>query len=276
MPGGEGDRLFVAMPAFAPDGSAAVKLFTYVPDNAKNNRPTIHAVVIVFSESGEPQVVLDGTSVTRLRTGAASALASRYLSREDSHSLVVIGTGALAPEMAIAHCAVRPIRTVTFVGRDEERARALAKATAVRLRGDISVHGTTSAEAAVQGADIVTCATTSATPVLKGAWLKPGTFVDLVGSFSPAKREADDDVVRNARIFVDTFEGALTEAGDLLDPLERGVIARDRIEGELADLVKDRVQGRRIREEVTLFKSVGTALEDLAAARLILDSSAGS
>jgi ornithine cyclodeaminase len=118
----------------------------------------------------------------------------------------------------------------------------------------------------------VSCATSSATPVLEGKWLKPGTFVDLVGSFSPSKREADDEVVRRSRLFVDTFEGALSEAGDLLDPLARGVIDRKRIEGELADLVCGRVRGRANAEEIITFKSVGTALEDLAAARLVVEA----
>ena len=121
-------------------------------------------------------------------------------------------------------------------------------------------------------ADIVCCATSSATPVLRGQWLKPGTFVDLVGGFTPSRREADDDVVRHARIFVDTFAGALVEAGDILEPLARGVIARERIEAELADLVCGRARGRVSGEEITVFKSVGTAIEDLAAARLVVDA----
>ena len=114
------------------------------------------------------------------------------------------------------------------------------------------------------------CATSSTAPVLEGRWLRPGAFVDLVGSFTPGAREADDDAVLRARIFVDTFEGALAEAGDLIDPISRGVIGRERVEGELADLVSGRVAGRLSAEEITLFKSVGTAIEDLATARLIL------
>ena len=125
----------------------------------------------------------------------------------------------------------------------------------------------------MRSADIVSCATSSVTPVLEGRWLARGTFVDLVGSFTPEMREADDEAVRRSRIFVDTFEGALAEAGDLIGPIGRGVIGRERIEGELADLVGARVPGRRTPEEITLFKSVGTALEDLAAAQLIMAAS---
>lgn len=133
-----------------------------------------------------------------------------------------------------------------------------------------------SIEDAVATADIVSCATNSATPVLVGKWLNPGAFVDLVGSFSPSKREADDDVILRSRIFVDTFEGALSEAGDIIDPLARGIIDRQRLEGELADLVSGRVTGRSSPDEITLFKSVGTALEDLAAAQMIVTRRAPS
>jgi ornithine cyclodeaminase len=136
----------------------------------------------------------------------------------------------------------------------------------------VAVRAASALEAAVRSADIVSCATRSPTPLVVGRWLKPGAFVDLVGSFSPTTREADDEAVRRARIFVDTFEGALAEAGDLIDPIARGVISRQRVEAELADLVTGRAAGRRTAEEITLFKSVGTAVEDLAAARLVLES----
>lgn len=269
LPGGPGTRLFLGMPAFESNGAGAVKLVTYFPDNRERGLPTIQAVIVVFSDVGTPEAVLDGALVTRLRTGAASALASSYLSREDSAHLVIIGTGALAPEMALAHCAARPIRRVTVCGRRPERVEATA-AAARALLGDTEVVAGASAEAAVATADIVSCATSSAEPVLCGAWLRAGTHVDLVGSFTPEAREADDAVMRGARIFVDTFAGALAEAGDLLDPMSRGVIDRAQIEGELADLARRRVPGRVTRSEMTVFKSVGTALEDLAAARMIV------
>lgn len=269
MPGGAGDRLLLSMPAFDPEGGGVVKLATVFPDNQAQGLPTIQAAIVVFSETGTPVALLDGTVVTQLRTGAASALASKYLSRADSSHLVIIGTGALAPTMAAAHCAVRPITRVSVWGRRPERATATAAAIRSLVHHDTEVLVPNSVEEAVATADIVSCATSSPTPVLAGKWLKPGTFVDLVGSFSPSKREADDDVVLRSRIFVDTFEGALTEAGDLVDPLARGVIDRKRIEGELADLVSGRVSGRLSHDEITLFKSVGTAIEDLAASHLL-------
>jgi ornithine cyclodeaminase len=260
------------MPAFAPDGSAAVKLVTYLPGNAGRGLPTVQAVIVAFSEGGTPVAVLDGTTVTRLRTAAASALASKYLSRADSSRLTLVGTGALAPWMAAAHAVVRPIERIDVWGRRAERVAATVEAVRELVKSRVEVRAAPSLDESVRAADIVTCATSSPTPLVEGRWLKPGSHVDLVGSFTPSTREADDEAVRRARIFVDTFEGALAEAGDLLDPIARGVIGRERIEGELADLVRGRVAGRQTVEEITLFKSVGTALEDLAAAWLLLES----
>ena len=272
MPGGSGERLFLSMPAFDTEGGAVVKLATVFPDNPERGLPTIQAAIVVFSNTGTPVALLDGAVVTQLRTGAASALASTYLSRTDSSHLVLIGTGALAPYMAAAHCAARPITRISVWGRRPERITATAATIRSLIDSDIEVLIPSSLEEAVKAADIVSCATRSATPVLAGKWLRAGTLVDLVGSFAPNKREADDDVILGARIFVDTFEGALTEAGDLVDPLRRGIIAREHIEGELADLVSGRVKGRTSADEIIVFKSVGTAIEDLAAAQMIVEA----
>jgi ornithine cyclodeaminase len=271
QPGGDGGRYFLAMPAFDADGSTAVKLVTFRPENAGRDLPVVQAAIVVFSADGAPAALLDGTIVTRLRTAAASALASKYLSRADSARLTLVGTGALAPWMAAAHAVVRPFARIDVWGRRPERVAATVDAVRDLVGTRVDVQGMTSLEESVRAADIVSCATSSPTPVIAGHWLQPGCHVDLVGSSSPSTREADDDVVRRARIFVDTFEGALAEAGDLLDPIARGVISRERVEGELADLVHGKVGGRRTAAEITLFKSVGTALEDLAAARLVLD-----
>ena len=270
VPGGTGDRVILSMPAFDFDGSGMVKLVTVFPDNRDRLVPTVSAIIVVFSNTGEPVAILDGTSVTQLRTAAASALASTYLSRNDSAHLVVIGTGALAPYMAMAHCAVRPIRSVAIWGRRTERAQATAATIRCMLGDDMEILISSSLEQALATADIVSCATTSVTPVLRGDWLQPGTFVDLVGGFSADRREADDKVVLRSRIFVDTLAGAMAEAGDILDPLARGVICREKIEGELADLVTGRTSGRLARDEIIMFKSVGAAIEDLAAARLVI------
>lgn len=268
-PGAAG--LLVSMPAFDSSGTCAVKLATLYSANLSAGLPTVQGIIVLFSGHGTPEAVLDGTSVTKLRTGAASALASRYLSRENSSHLLVIGTGALAPIMALAHCVVRPIKRISIWGRTTERAVGALNVIKSLVR-DIEVSVVESVDMAVQTADIITCATSSPTPVLPGRLLQPGTFVDLVGSFSPQTREADDEVVVRSRIFVDTREGALCEAGDLLDPLERGVIKREHIVGTLSELVLGRVKGRADPDEITLFKSVGSAIEDLAAAKLILEN----
>jgi len=269
LPGGSDRRLLLSMPAFDLRGGGAVKLATVFPDNRSKGLPTIQAAIVVFSETGTPIALLDGTTVTQLRTGAASALASRYLSRPDSVHLVVIGTGALAPYMALAHCTVRPIKRVSVWGRRIENAVSAVESIRAWLPG-VAVDVSETLERSVAMADIVCCATRSSTPILKGQWLSPGTFVDLVGSFSPACRESDDDVVLRSRIFVDTYEGALMEAGDILDPLARGVITKASIDGDLSELVRGRVKGRGLEEEIILFKSVGTAIEDLAVARMIV------
>lgn len=270
MPGGDGNRLFFSMLAMDENGGAVVKLLTILPDNPAQGLPTVQAAILVFTATGTPAAVLDGTVITQLRTGAASALASRYLSRKDSSHLVIMGTGAVAPAMAAGHCAVRPITHISVWGRRPERAAETAAAIRACVPQQVRVVVADSAERAVATADIVSCSTSSPTPVLEGKWLRPGTHVDLVGSFQPTRRESDDDVVLRARIFVDTFKGALHEGGDIIEPLTRKVISADRIEGELADLASGRVVGRRGDEEITLFKSVGTAIEDLAAARLLV------
>ena len=270
VPGGTQQRVCLIMPAFDRRGAGAVKLVTVFPGNTTRSLPTIQAAILVFSEDGTPVAVLDGTIVTRLRTAAASALASTFLSREDSAHLVIIGTGALAPHMAAAHAAVRPIRRISICGRREVAAERTAAAIRLVVKPEVEVISTRSIESAVASADIVSCVTSSATPVLAGRWLREGVFVDLVGGFSPDRREADDEVVRRSRIFVDTFEGAMTEAGDILDPLSRGVIARAQVEASLADLTSGRHAGRISDREVVTFKSVGTAIEDLAAAQAVL------
>jgi alanine dehydrogenase len=275
MPGAAGDRLFVSMLAMHADGGAVIKLLTILPENRPKGLLTVQGAIVVFSRTGVPVAMLDGTVVTHLRTGAASALASQYLSRRNSSHLVVMGTGALAPTMAASHCAVRPIRQISVWGRRPEQANATAAAIRALVGDNVAVAVTTSIHDAVATADIVSCSTSSATPILAGKWLRPGTHVDLVGSFQPTKRESDDDVVLRSRIFVDTFQGALHEGGDVVEPLSRGIIARERIEGELADLAAERVAGRRKDDEITLFKSVGTAIEDLAAARMIVRAAGG-
>jgi ornithine cyclodeaminase len=242
---------------------------TVFPRNRVRGVATVSALyVLLDGTTGHPRALIDGEALTLRRTAAASALASTYLSRKDSATLLVIGTGALAPHMARAHCAMRPIETVLLWGRKPERAQALA----ARLRDEgLPAQARADLEQALGEADIVTCATTATEPVLRGALLSPGTHVDLVGGFTPQMREGDDALIARAEIFVDTYAGALGEAGDLVQPLASGLLARECVRAELAELVTGAHPGRKSAEEITLFKSVGTALEDLCAACLVLE-----
>lgn len=257
------------MPVWQPAGAMGVKLVTVAPANAVSGLPTVHALFILFDTvTGVPVAMLDGETLTLRRTAAASALASRYLSRTDSASLLVIGTGRLAPSLAAAHCMVRPIREIVLWGRSSEKALQAVEAIRTEVAADITLRVAARLEDAASHADIVTCATTSTEPILQSEWLRPGTHVDLVGGFKPDMREADDMLMASATIVVDTFAGALAEAGDLLQPMASGRLQRASIVAELADLTVGRYLGRRDPMEVTVFKSVGTGIEDLCAAQL--------
>jgi ornithine cyclodeaminase len=252
-------------------GALGIKLVTVLPGAAKHGAATVSALYVLLDRNtGQPRALLDGEALTLRRTAAASALAARFMARPDSKTLLVIGTGKLAPFLLRAHCELRPaLRHVALWGRSTQRAALLAE----RLRGDgLPVSAVDDLERAVRAADIVSCATTATQPIVQGRWLAAGAHLDLVGGFTRAMREADDDAVAGARIVVDTYAGALAEAGDLIEPLERGVIARERVVAELAELVRGERAGRSDDAQITLFKSVGTALEDLAAAELVTEA----
>ena len=263
-----GDGVFLAMVGSLPRLRAlGTKLVTVAFGNRRRGLPTIHALYLLTDpETGVPLALMEAGFLTAIRTGAASALAARYLARRDSKVVACFGAGLQARYQL--HClrAVFPMERVTLVGRSPARARAFAAQMRRELGLPVEVH--TDRRAAVAEADIVTCATTATTPVFEGRYVRPGTHVDAVGAFRPATRELDTALVRRARVFVDTYEGAWTEAGDILIPLKAGAITRRHVRGELSDLVAGRKPGRRTRNEVTLFKSVGFALEDAATARL--------
>jgi ornithine cyclodeaminase len=267
---GKGDRLLL-MPAWHPGRELGVKLVTVFPRNRERGAATVSALYLLLDgATGRPRALIDGEALTLRRTAAASALASTYLARADSANLLVIGTGALAPHMARAHCALRPIRKLLLWGRKSERAQALA----AQLRDEgLAAQALADLAQGLAEADIVTCATSATAPVVRGALLRPGTHVDLVGGFTPQMREGDDELIARAEIFVDSYSGALSEAGDLVQPLASGLLSRERVRAELAELVTGAHSGRRTRDEITLFKSVGTALEDLCAARLVVERS---
>jgi ornithine cyclodeaminase len=263
----EPDRLLL-MPAWS-DSALGVKLVTVMPGNGARGVGTVQAIYVLLDRAtGEPLALLDGEALTLRRTAATSALAARWLAREDAQNLLVVGAGRLAPYLASAHYALRPaLRRVFVWARDPTQAQTAAQwlrdlGLPAQAAGDL--------EATAREAHIISCATTATAPLVHGAWLQPGTHLDLVGGFTPSMREVDDAAAARSRIVVDTYAGALAEAGDLLAPLASGAIGRDSIVAELAELLRGEKRGRASAAEITMFKSVGTALEDLCAASLVV------
>lgn len=266
VPGGS-DATLLLMPAWQEGRVLGVKLANVFPGNAAAGKPAVAATYILFDATdGSPLAVIDGGELTARRTAATSVLAATYLARADATRLLVVGTGRLARHLARAYKACLPsLREIELWGRNAAHAQALAGALA---RESIAATPVTDLAAAVRAADIVTCATLSTAPLIKGEWLREGQHVDLIGGFTPAMREADTAAVARARVVVDTF-AALDEAGDLLIPIGEGALDRGKI-ADLAALTKGASPPRRGPQEITLFKSVGSALEDLAAAALVL------
>jgi len=278
LPSAAADRrggTLLVMPAWRAGGAFGIKLVTVFPDNALEGLPAVSASYLLFdAEHGQPRALLDGSELTLRRTGAASALASRHLSSPDASRLLMVGTGRLAPHLIESHALVRPIREVRIWGRRIERARALAASlaeAASAARADWSIDCTEDLEAAVRWADIVSCATLSHQPLVRGAWLRPGQHLDLVGAFTPEMCEVDDEALARGELFVDTRAGALSESGEIIGAIARGIIRETAVRGELCELASGRFR-RSTPQAITVFKSVGTALEDLTAAELALSA----
>jgi ornithine cyclodeaminase len=266
---GEPEQSLLLMPAWQAGRHVGVRVATVTPGNAGRSLPAVMGVYLLLDgRTGAPSALIDGPTLTLRRTAAASALASTYLSRPDSARLLMVGTGALAPHLVAAHCAVRPIRQVLIWGRSPGKAERLAKA--LKLKG-VTVAAAEELSEAVPGADIVSCATLSEEPLIRGAWLAQGQHLDLVGAFRPEMRESDDACLQRARVFVDTREGALADAGDLLQPIAAGTFDPADIAADLFELTRGERAGRRFYDQITLFKSTGSALEDLAAAQLVVE-----
>lgn len=266
---GEAEATLLLMPAWLPGRYFGVKMVSVFPDNGKRGLPAIFGSYLLSSGStGELLAILDGGELTARRTAAASALASRYLSRKDSSTLLVVGTGRLSVNLIEAHAAVRPITKVLVWGRDMAKAAQIVDRVASL---GLSISVTDDLAAAAVSADIISCCTLSEHPLIKGEWLKPGAHLDLIGAFKPSMRESDDEAVRRSHIYVDTRAGALAEGGDLIQPIRGGFISADDIVGDLADLAGGIEKGRQSDSEITLFKSVGASIEDLAGAIFALE-----
>jgi ornithine cyclodeaminase len=263
--------VLLLMPVWQPELHLGVKLVTVAPANRARGLSTVQALFILMDcQTGVPLALFDGEELTLRRTAAASALASTYLSRPDSKHLLIVGSGQLAPYMAWAHCAVRPIETITIWARSPDKAQqTLDKIKAETGALSCQFQVTQDLAEASLHADIISCATTSTEPLIQARNLQKGTHVDLVGGFRPDMREADDALMSTASLFVDTYAGACKEAGDIVQPQQAGLITTASVLAELAELVSAKHIGRKDADEITVFKSVGTALEDLVAANLV-------
>jgi alanine dehydrogenase len=279
---GSADAMLLLMPAWTRGQSAdqgaghvGIKVVTVFPDNSKRSLPSIYGQYLLLDgTTGQTVAILDGTMLTKRRTACASGLASRYLSRPDSRRLLMIGTGALAPQLIRVHAKVRSIEEVAIWGRRQDQAVRLARELSASLpqalARPITVRAVTDRRQAVGEADVISCATLSNAPLVEGDWLREGQHIDLVGAYTPQMRESDDKAVRRTRIYVDTRAGALKEGGDIVQPLTNGVIAESDVIADLYELSRGQRSGRAPDDatSITLFKSVGAALEDLAAAEL--------
>ncbi|MEP1097017.1 MAG: ornithine cyclodeaminase family protein [Cyclobacteriaceae bacterium] len=268
-PEDENQNTLLLMPAVSCGDVAGVKIVNVSTENSKRNLPSIQGIYYLLDAiTGEPKAIFDAKSLTNWRTAAASALAADYLATKNANSLLMIGTGSLAPFLIDAHSAVRPIKELHVYGRNREKAEAIAKSKASQFEKIEIVDDLTKS---LSQADIISSATFSETPLVKGEYLRSGQHIDLVGAFKPTSRESDDEVVRKSKIYVDTIAMAPKEAGDLAIPLASGVISSKDIQGDLFGLCRTEVGGRANDDEITAFKSVGHALEDLVAAQLVFN-----
>jgi len=265
---GEAGTLLL-MPAWRAGLRLGIKTVTIFPGNSARQLPGLHSTYLLFdAATGVPLAQLDGNEITSRRTAAASALAASFLARPDARSLLIVGTGRVAALLAEAMRAVRPVDEVTVWNHRPASAHALA----AELSGaGFNAHATDDLAAAASNADIISCATLSTAPLIRGEWLRPGTHLDLIGSFTPQMREADAACFARSRVFVDTLE-ALAKSGDVLEAVQAGAFSDAQLQGTLAALCQGTLAGRIDAAERTLFKSVGSALEDLAAAELVFDA----
>tara|TARA_Y100001956_G_scaffold81659_1_gene99867 strand:- start:4618 stop:5583 length:966 start_codon:yes stop_codon:yes gene_type:complete len=269
---------FALLPAWN-DSLITVKAFTYFPSNYLEGRDSLASKILAFDRSnGEPLALLDGKVLTFWRTAAASALAADYLARKESETLLICGTGNLAPYMAWAYAAIRPLKKVLVWGRDHHKAQAAVDKILSGLEYQslpesqrYRVEAVTSVDEQLPQVDVITCVTGSAEPLFDGSEVKLGTHIDLIGNHDKDKRECDSVSIKRSNVFVDSRINVLAEAGDLLIPIAEGDFSEAMIKAELTELCANSHSGRMDQSEITLYKSVGSALADLAAVRFVLD-----
>jgi len=263
----EGDEnTLILMPVWNSE-YMGMKQVTVAPANANRNMPSIFAQYILSnSKTGEPLAMMNATELTARRTACTSALAASYLCRENAENLLIVGGGKVAQHLAQAHLAVRNFKKVSVWMRNTAK---MEKFIASLKAQGIPAEAVTSLEESARQADLIACATLSKTAIIKGDWVKPGTHLDLIGSHKPDTRETDDETIRKSSLFVDSRAGALHETGELVLPIAEGIITENDVKADIVELIKGIHPGRTSSEEITLFKSAGLAIEDLAAALLV-------
>jgi alanine dehydrogenase len=262
------------MPGFASEPNIiGIKLITIFHANGPAGLPSHQGVVILFEAThGQPLVFLDAAELTAIRTAAASAVATATLARPDAKTLAILGTGEQAARHIEAITLVRNIKTIRLWGRNPDRAKTLAsrlianKSRRTTPQPHYNIEVTDTAEAAVSQADIVCTTTAAAQPILSGDWLQPGTHLNVVGSSTPNNREVDTTTILRSALFTDRYESLFTEAGDFLIPKNEGLITESAVRAEIGEVLTGKKPGRKTSEEITLFKSLGIAAEDLYAA----------
>ena len=258
------DSTLLLMPAWNPSKDAGVKIVTVSPENGQFNLPSINGTYIYLDAiKGTIKAILEAKSLTAKRTAAASALAVSYLAKKDASSLLMIGTGALSLNLIKAHATVRPIKQVYIWGRSFQKAKNI---TNTLKKENFTVTAIENIEDKISDVDIISCATLSKQPLVFGKYLKAGQHVDLVGAYKKDMREADNETIKKANVFVDTYQGGLKESGDIVIPLQENIITEEDVKADLFELCTNTKQGRQNDTEITVFKSVGHALEDLSAA----------
>jgi len=275
VPQHEGVTLF--MPAYlAGSGDLGAKIVSVFPRNLGRGLPTIHAVVVVVDgETGAPVALMDGTYLTALRTGAASGAATDLLARPDAEVVAIFGAGTQGRTQLEAVCTVRPIaRALVYDANPDQAARYAAELSGHGAPIPADVRVAASPAEAVRQADVICTATTSTTPVFAGRDVRPGTHINAIGAYTPQMQEVDAETIRRAKVVIDSRQASLAEAGDLLIPLQQGIITESHIHAELGEIVLGRRPGRERADEITYFKSVGVAVQDVAAARRVLNRAA--
>lgn len=257
------------MPGYTAEPAAlGVKVIAVFPDNHGSELDSHQGIVALFdAQNGRPLAILEASEITAIRTAAASGLATRLLAREDASELAILGSGRQARTHLEAMAAVRPLNKVRVFSPHREHREGFA--AEARRRSSLLVRAVDSAEEAVRGADIICTTTTSADPVVHGSWIHPGAHINAAGSSVASDRELDTASVLRARLFVDCRESTVNEAGDFLIPKKEGAVTDEHIQGELGEILLGSIQGRQSADEVTLFKSLGVAVEDLAAATYV-------